>query len=630
MSSKQGQVRDALRAAWRALVSEALPEALAVSQEDVAAKEVLQILWPVLRPDDVVRLDRGDQDFLLRGPAIPENFDVVLAETLFRCAMVCLRPAHADNRYARGTKLRQLVAREIQAHQAYIRAEANRLFEAKKTDRFASPTTVREQVLGRLSGLVMDELLGLDGGDETEAKRRLKILTALATLGSTPGQRATRLRKIQSGHTADFPYVLKFLSRRTWPSVRFFPVGLDCTLLGFHPTLESRFPEAVHVRICLDRYMRQEGVITRFIDPDGPVVPSLESLYDSKPDLLVRPQTGLVVPKSAALAQHRRDWLRMPDGVVCAVSLSVLLESVLRQTVFALALGGGANAKGGDLLSSVSPAVPLQIETVELLGVVFDQRSLNLRDAMAHGAFFASDSERLEATLAGLSQALKCLIEDLVATGMDAKVFGAPRWDARRTLDADISAIAHQQYRPDRNLALRLLPQGRWARAWHLMERLTPDKLDMARVASLLWVSGQEDAKRSRGDDTHHFATIHACLITVEELFRAVYEIHGRRVLRVQRENADRVRCELSILDSQPGQLLDPASLSLVFGKWYEDEEFRRVLDAVRAVRDQVLHGAWHALQDPLYLYSHLIAAMIYALCDVVGFDSSHETTSAT
>jgi hypothetical protein len=58
----------------------------------------------------------------------------------------------------------------------------------------------------------------------------------------------------------------------------------------------------------------------------------------------------------------------------------------------------------------------------------------------------------------------------------------------------------------------------------------------------LLWVSGQEDVKRGGGDATHLFAAIHAGLITLEELFRAVHETNGLPVLHVQRENADRFR----------------------------------------------------------------------------------------
>jgi hypothetical protein len=82
---------------------------------------------------------------------------------------------------------------------------------------------------------------------------------------------------------------------------------------------------------------------------------------------------------------------------------------------------------------------------------------------------------------------------------------------------------------------------------------------------------------------------------------------------------ADGVRCELCILDDDPGQLLDPSSLRHVFGTLYNEEPFRRGLEAVQVVRDRVLHGAWQALQDPLHLYSHLIMKMIYTLCETVG-----------
>jgi hypothetical protein len=92
------------------------------------------------------------------------------------------------------------------------------------------------------------------------------------------------------------------------------------------------------------------------------------------------------------------------------------------------------------------------------------------------------------------------------------------------------------------------------------------------------------------------FTAIHAYLITLEELFRAVHEVNGVPVLYVQRENADRLWCGLTILADQPGHLLDPPTLRSVFGAWYDGEEFQRVVDALRAVGDHVLHGAWQSL----------------------------------
>jgi hypothetical protein len=85
----------------------------------------------------------------------------------------------------------------------------------------------------------------------------------------------------------------------------------------------------------------------------------------------------------------------------------------------------------------------------------------------------------------------------------------------------------------------------------------------------------------------------------------------------------------LSILDDQPEHLLDPPALRRVVGAWYDDEEVRRVLDTIQAVRDHVLHGAWQPLQDSVHLHEHLITTMIYAPCEVVGFEDEVKASAA-
>src|SRR5208283_931410 len=142
-----------------------------------------------------------------------------------------------------------------------------------------------------------------------------------------------------------------------------------------------------------------------------------------------------------------------------------------------------------------------------------------------------------------------------IAADLETKVYQVPRWDEGRTLDPTVRATLEREYQPERNLTTIIFSRGRysWMRVWRKIELLIPDKLVMAQTASLLWVSGQEDARCGREDDTHHFAAIHAGLVVLEELFRAVYERHGRRVLRVQNDGPDRVRCELAILDSRAG-----------------------------------------------------------------------------
>lgn len=275
------------------------------------------------------------------------------------------------------------------------------------------------------------------------------------------------------------------------------------------------------------------------------------------------------------------------------------------------------------MLRRVQNAVKLSPQTVSALDTVFDQRSLNLRDAMAHGAFFAADEERLAAVLAGLSHGLANLTGDLHTARLNQQVYDAPRWDAGWVLPEGVRQTIREQYQPEHNLRRSFLdrpdPQRACAELMAVLMALTPDKWLMCQAAFLLWVSGQMEEGQGQGDDTHHFAAILAGLAALEELFRASYEVHSQSVLRTCRDGTDRVKCELAILDDQPRQLLDPQLLRSVFGELYEQEEFRQGLVAVRTIRDAVLHGAWSALTDPPVLYSHLVMKLLFTICETVG-----------
>lgn len=242
MTSDQQAARNALRAAWPELLSEALPVALKASQEDAAVALVVRDLWPAMRLDDVMRVDRAERSFLLRGGAKPDGFDAALIQVLAAIAEERLRTSQAGNRHARGTALRKLVRQEVEARQVKTRDEADRLFEARGSHWFASSSAIRGRVLQELSDLLLDELLTFSSGDDTEPKRKLKIVTAIATLGGSGDHRADRLRRIGDGESAGFPYVLKFLSRGHWPSMQSFPADVQITLVGFTPALEVRFP----------------------------------------------------------------------------------------------------------------------------------------------------------------------------------------------------------------------------------------------------------------------------------------------------------------------------------------------------------------------------------------------------
>ena len=232
-----------------------------------------------------------------------------------------LQAAQRDNPYTRGAKLSQLIANEVVLKRAEIRSDVHKLFDSRQSDRFCSNESVRERVLVRLVDLMLDELLQLGNGSDAEAKRRLKTLTALTTLSGDAKQRSNALQNIRDGSTASFPYVLKYLTRGVCPCAPSFPDGLEITLSGFGAAVESRFPEAEHIRICLDRYIQREGVITRFVDPDGPIAPGLEEKYGSSPSYHLRRDSGLLVPKSVAITEYRRDELRVPDGIVLRCEL---------------------------------------------------------------------------------------------------------------------------------------------------------------------------------------------------------------------------------------------------------------------------------------------------------------------
>jgi len=100
---------------------------------------------------------------------------------------------------------------------------------------------------------------------------------------------------------------------------------------------------------------------------------------------------------------------------------------------------------------------------------------------------------------------------------------------------------------------------------FRVIKILTPDKRLLGCSGFLLWVSGQHDEKVDTSDDAQWFAALFAGLITLEELFRALYEVDGQRVLTTIDDGDGILRCHLAMLDDQPGQLLDPTKLGQLF-----------------------------------------------------------------
>jgi hypothetical protein len=109
-----------------------------------------------------------------------------------------------------------------------------------------------------------------------------------------------------------------------------------------------------------------------------------------------------------------------------------------------------------------------------------------------------------------------------------------------------------------------------------------------------------------------------AGLITLEELFRALYEVDGQRVLTTSDDGEGILRCNLAMLDDRPGQLLDPAKMGRLFRFAPLGPGELRSYRAIRAVRDKAFHGAWQALSAPWARFTHLTMKVIFHLCSIV------------
>ena len=507
--AQQQRAREKLRAEWPVFRDAVLEEAIAEVQEEAAAAKVADRLGTAWAVEDIIRLDRADVALLSPSLGVPEAFKERLKDKLASAAETKLKESLAGNPHARGSKLKLLIDQEVESQIATLRGLAERISASRPTSTLASPETVRRRAIRLLASKVATELRALPAAcDESEPKRRLKLLTALLTPGGKPDQRAAMLRGIVDGRTASFPYVLKYLVDGADPTIRTFTAPGPATLAGFTAELEGAFPEAKLIRTCLERYLKREGVLCRFIAPESDITPHLADAFGRLPDPVPRQAGGIVMPKSMALAEARRDRFRIPDGVVCAVGLATLLESLLRQTVTSLKLGAAAKARGGELVRRVGEKLPLREETKESLKIVFDQRSLSLRDAMSHSAFFADDEARLDAVIAGLSRTLALLVEDLVASSQLGAILAHNRWDKDERLSPDDIATLTEQFQPGLNLVDQLLDDTARKHVFTVIKTLTPDKRLLGWSGFLLWVSGQHDEKVDTSDDAQQLAAL--------------------------------------------------------------------------------------------------------------------------
>jgi hypothetical protein len=569
----------------------------------------------------MVRLDRADASLLRRtSDAVPEALHHKLETRLITAAEEPIATALPSNKHARDKRLRTIIRQEL-THFTELNRIIDWAFREQDRDDFTRPQVLRELVLRHLSTRAATEVRQLSAADpDAEPKRRLKVLTSIATPGGSQDSRAALLRALTTGSTAAFPYILKYIAPGALPVIRSFEKTAAPTLAGLTPPLIAKFPGADLVHECLRRYIGREGVLTHFMDPDAPITGKLARAFDALDEFVPRHAGGLFVPKGLALSENRRDRFRMPDGIACGLGLATLTECLLRQAVVAKNWGGPKNARGGELVARVQAQIALSPETVANLEVIFDQRSLSLRDAMAHAAFFADDEARVEAVVGGLSQTLALLVNDLAVANVLGDALAAPRWDAGGALDAAQLALIDEQYGPGYNIVDQIRDDEARDHVFKVLSVATPDKRLLGSAAFLLWISGQRDEHAGEPfDDAQQFAALFGSLLTLEELVRALYEANSQRVLRVT-PGGDVVRCHLAMLDDQPGELLERRALEALFRHFGIEEKFVSSFLAVRAVRDLAFHGCWEALPKPWARYTHLVVKLIFTLCSIAHF----------
>lgn len=331
--------------------------------------------------------------------------------------------------------------------------------------------------------------------------------------------------------------------------------------------------------------------------------------------------SGILVPKKDALELHREKRYALPDGIVCAVALTILMESILRQIQKSLGIAGGSGLRPKQLYGRIDAAVHFSAATKQRLEVVFGSSQIALRDAVAHGVFIANDDNWISETVNGLVETVDLIMADLKKSGKLADFLAVAPWCMNYVLDPFHEQIFREQFEVNNMLNQPDIRQIQ-THALRVIRTLIPDKAAMFRAACLIWPNLGNEQKLD-GDHSAAFVGVIGALISIEELFRAAQEVYGQRVLWPSSQNLGTIRCHLSMLDDEANGLLHPASLQALFGSQLGSDEFKKSLHAVRALRDNVLHGGWGGLSLPKEYYLHLIVKLGFTICATIGFDAS-------
>ena len=625
-------VREQLKVLFQHMLRRDVRKVVARAQTKPAAEAVMRSIWPRLLPADVIMIDQADPVFLrpqvqLDCGAVQEAAESFL---LGKADKHFNRKGHfsgdpAPNKYGVGNSLKKEVTNffGLPARQTEARRAVDQHLSATGGICEADARDVKTEVLKLLHQRLFRELANLgDEADENEAKRHLKILTALSAVRSTAENRREQIRRIVGGCTAHFPFVLKYHTRDEAPCIpstsSTIPISLDC----FDSILSSCIKEADAVRCCLENYMHRQGFLSRFLDAGAPITEPNGAAFERLADEPRQSRTGGVwASMSDQLTVNRTNAYRMPDGIICSVGLVAVLESVLKQIAFSLGERVGDYDRGSTLLPRVRRHSVLSSDTESALKLIFDDEDgrMALRDGLAHAAFVANDPDQLDSNLGVLTDAIKRITTDLRVAGKLDQMFGKKSWSAKNKLPITHEITFELQWWLN-NLRWDVGTLSRQQHAIRVFNVLIPDKARLAKVAVLFW-SDLEGGKSAKLQDTGgaEYAGILAGALALEELFRAVSEVHGLRVLKVTPDpNSLVLRTELVILDVKDGELLHEDRLSRIFSHLVHDEGFKASLAAVRVLRDQIIHGGWGMFEAPRVRYLHLIIKLLFELCDTI------------
>jgi hypothetical protein len=640
MASSQQLARETIRPLVRSFIDKSIWSIVKEAQTQAACDRFIKNHWPQLEIAALQELACAHSN-LKCVTGTPSCMPDVAHEMFLRSDPLALNELGQNNPHGKGSKLRKIAMEAVERNKQRMMELADQLFEKLQTDNFACPEDIRRLALVRLNDLCLSELAQLElNGDtapENTAKRHLKVLTVLAAKADDRRGARELFHRLHEANTSNFPFVLKYLVKGKLPVLPRFAGTAEISTSCINDALKAIIPEAGPLDGALNRYWNNNGFLSDYLDVNSEIAPELADEFKNLPTRLPTPG-GILIPKVHHISLNRTERYSLPDGIACAVSLAIVLESILRQLQKALELEGSLNLRPKPLITKLATQFCFSAETLDKLEVVFGTAQIALRDAVAHGVFVANDVQSVRSIVENLSRTVVLLMEDISTNNLLEKFAAKPAWNVDYVLESAHEQTFEWQYINSHLLHLPGLEEIR-AHSFRVFQALIPDKAPMCRASCLIWSeievtpSGNFPPGKLRGNASAELVGIIGALISIEELFRAVQELFGQRVLWPQCQDPGKnsiVMCRLSILDSEVTGLFNPDRLEAIFNMGADPDKFLESIAAVRALRDNVMHGGWGGLKHPKEYYLHLVVKLMFTVCSSVGIDNCGKTFPRT